>query len=81
MFSSTLKMEAIRSSETSVASQQTTRRYIPEDDTPHNHCCENLKSYIRYILIKYQDTFINASDNALKKTHISIYGRMNSEVQ
>jgi hypothetical protein len=33
--SSTLKMEAIRSSETSVATQQTTRRHIPEDDTVH----------------------------------------------
>jgi hypothetical protein len=31
--SSTLKMEAIRSSETSVDFQQTTRRYIPEDST------------------------------------------------
>jgi hypothetical protein len=28
-----LKMEAVCSSETSVATQQTTRRYIPEDDT------------------------------------------------
>jgi hypothetical protein len=44
-FSSTLKMEAICSSETSVASQQTTRRHIPEDYTLHNHRCENLKSY------------------------------------
>jgi hypothetical protein len=34
-FSSTLKMEAICSSETSVASQDTTRRHIPEDDTLH----------------------------------------------
>jgi hypothetical protein len=32
-------------SETSVATQQTTRRHIPEDDTLHNHRCENLKSY------------------------------------
>jgi hypothetical protein len=24
---------------------QTTRRYIPEDRTLHNHHCENLKSY------------------------------------
>jgi hypothetical protein len=31
--SSTLKMEAIRSSETSVETQRTTRRNIPEDDT------------------------------------------------
>jgi hypothetical protein len=46
IISSTLKMEAICSSETSVATQQTTRRHIPEDDTLHNHRCENLKSYI-----------------------------------
>jgi hypothetical protein len=42
----TLKMEALCSSETSVATQRTTRRHIPEDDTLHNHRCENLKSYI-----------------------------------
>jgi hypothetical protein len=29
----------------SVDTQQTTWRYIPEDGTLHNHCCENLKSY------------------------------------
>jgi hypothetical protein len=33
LFFSTLKMEAIRSSETSVATKQTTRRHIPEYDT------------------------------------------------
>jgi hypothetical protein len=38
-------MEAICSSETSVETQQTTQRHIPEDDTLHNHRCENLKSY------------------------------------
>jgi hypothetical protein len=43
--SSTLKMEAICSSETSVETQRTTRRHILEDDTLHNHHCENLKSY------------------------------------
>jgi hypothetical protein len=32
-YSSTLKMEAIRSSETPGATQRTTRRHIPEDDT------------------------------------------------
>jgi hypothetical protein len=42
---STLKMEAIRSSETSVDFQRTTLRYIPEDGTHHSHRCENLKSY------------------------------------
>jgi hypothetical protein len=41
----TLKMEAIRSSKTSGATQRTTRRHIAEDDTLHNHRCENLKFY------------------------------------
>jgi hypothetical protein len=44
-YSSTLKMEEKCSSETSVDTQRTTRRYIPEDDTLHNHRCENLESY------------------------------------
>jgi predicted metal-binding protein len=48
-FSSTLKMEALCSSETSVATQVATRRHIPEDDTLHNHRCKNLKSYIIYL--------------------------------
>jgi hypothetical protein len=51
-------MEAICSSEdggdmfpeASVATQQTTWRHIPEDDTLHNHRCENLKSYISILL-------------------------------
>jgi hypothetical protein len=42
---STLKIETICSSETSIDFQQTTRRYFPEDSTLHNYCCENLKSY------------------------------------
>jgi hypothetical protein len=41
---STLKMETIRSSETSVHTRST-RRYIPEDGILHSHRCENLKSY------------------------------------
>jgi hypothetical protein len=44
-YSSTMKMEAIFSSETSGDFQRTTRRYIPEDRALHNHRCENLKSY------------------------------------
>jgi hypothetical protein len=41
VYSSTIKMEASCSSETSVDFQQTTRRYISEDRTLHNHCCQN----------------------------------------
>jgi hypothetical protein len=48
---SALKMEAICSSETSVDTQRTTRFYIPEDGTLHNHRFENLKSHICYMLM------------------------------
>jgi hypothetical protein len=40
-------MKTIFSSKTPVDFQRTTRRYIPEDRTLHNHRCENLKSYIK----------------------------------
>jgi hypothetical protein len=43
---STLKMEVICSSETSIDTQRTTRHYIPEDGTLHNYRCKNLKSHI-----------------------------------
>jgi hypothetical protein len=43
--SSTLKMEVTCSSGKSVNFQLTTRRYISEDRTLHNHRCDNLKSY------------------------------------
>jgi hypothetical protein len=47
---STLKMEAIRSSEASVYFTGSTRRHIPEDGILHSHRCENLKSY-KYVFI------------------------------
>jgi hypothetical protein len=43
---STLKMETIRSSETSVQSITSTRCHTPEDGILHSHRRENLKSYI-----------------------------------
>jgi hypothetical protein len=38
-------------SETSVDFQRTTRHYIPEDGTLHNHRPENLKSYENDIVL------------------------------
>lgn len=43
-FSSTLKMEAVYYSDTSVYVYQSIRCYTPEWSTLRNHCCENLKS-------------------------------------
>jgi hypothetical protein len=60
---STLKMEAICSSETSVETQRTTRRYIPEDDTLHNHRSENLKSYIIFLYWEATQWFITSTLN------------------
>jgi hypothetical protein len=47
IISSTLKMEAICSSETSVETRRNTLCHITEDDTLRNHRCENLKSYFK----------------------------------
>jgi hypothetical protein len=43
-------MEAISSSETSVDTQRTACRHIPEYDTLHNHRCENLKFYKKFFV-------------------------------
>jgi hypothetical protein len=40
----------ICSSETSVDTPRTTRRYIPEGGTLHNHRGENLKSYMLEVI-------------------------------
>jgi hypothetical protein len=40
-----LMMEAVQTSETSVYSYQSTRRYNPEDSHLYTHRRENLKSY------------------------------------
>jgi hypothetical protein len=58
---SSIKMEAICSSETSVEFQQTTRRCIPVDRTVHNNRCENLKSYTLTEVCRY---FLSASPSS-----------------
>jgi hypothetical protein len=44
-YSSTQKIEATCSSETSTEFQRTTQHYVPEAVSPHNLPCANLKSY------------------------------------
>jgi hypothetical protein len=46
--SSTLKMEATCSSETSADFRRSTRHYIPEDSNIHDHRCENFRVLQRY---------------------------------
>jgi hypothetical protein len=41
--------------------QQTARRHIPEDDTLHNHCCENLKSYVIFLVSRSCDSSTNVN--------------------
>jgi hypothetical protein len=55
LISSTLKMEAICSSETSVETKQTTRRHIPEGDTLHDHRC-----LLRYNAVYDSESLLHA---------------------
>jgi hypothetical protein len=43
---------------TSVDFQRATRRYIPEDRTLHNHCCEKLKSCIYFSYLSSMQTYM-----------------------
>jgi hypothetical protein len=54
---SQLKMEAVSSCESSVDFQRTTRRYIPEDSTYHNHCWEPTNPTFRCYYLCYHHLF------------------------
>jgi hypothetical protein len=60
---STMKMEAIRSSETSLYTRST-RRHIPEDDILHSHRRENLKSYELNTRFRLSDNQLLKKDSA-----------------
>jgi hypothetical protein len=38
--------------------QQTTQHYIPDDRTLHNHHCENLKFYKKYLVLGQKKIFL-----------------------
>jgi hypothetical protein len=63
----TLKMQAIRSSETS-AQTRSTRRHIPEDGILHIHRRENLKSYIISSLVIFNITKCKCSNKSINQS-------------
>jgi hypothetical protein len=75
---STLKMEVLYSSETSVEFKRTTQRYISEDNTLHNQRCENLKSYKGkiihiHIIRRYERQPAEGVTTRLKIRNIKLY--------
>jgi hypothetical protein len=56
-----LHFRAICSSDTSVDTQRTSRRYVPEHGTLHNHRCENLISYKIHTFLPNQETSFTSS--------------------
>jgi hypothetical protein len=66
-YSSIMKMEDTWSSKTLVDLQWTTWHYIPEDRTLHNHCGENLKSYIGSEDIKIRKKWWQETEEERKK--------------
>jgi hypothetical protein len=63
-------MEEIFYSETLVDIQRTTRRYVPEDRTLHNHRSENLISYkaLLFIALTFPTHFLSiGSSRVLQK--------------
>jgi hypothetical protein len=75
---STMKMEATCSSETSVDFQPTTRRYIPEDRTLHNHRCENDRSYTLILNVCVKSVFDAQLTSKKFKYHlfVRVFGKL-----
>jgi hypothetical protein len=69
MAAATLKMEAIRSSET-LFHTRSTRRHIPEDGILHSHHRENIKSYILLCCFSPVNTILNINTVLSNKRRI-----------
>jgi hypothetical protein len=68
-------MSPVSSSETSVDFQWTTRHYILEDRTLHNHMCENLKSYYKEInggSLNVHNAGLHNQDAQIKKYEMDV---------
>jgi hypothetical protein len=56
---SALMMEAVRTSETSVNFNVTTRRYVPQDSSKlHTRRRENLKSHNIFFMLMFEKCFV-----------------------
>jgi hypothetical protein len=60
-YSSTLKMKATSSSETSVDFQRTTRRHFPEDRTLHAFFCGRNEDYFFFIQVGAVTTMLSVN--------------------
>jgi hypothetical protein len=79
---STLKMEAICSSETSDDTQRTTRRYFPEDGTLHNHRCEYLRSHTtRDVFLAVMYVYDNETHPCARGVGYGCNGRLAADVR
>jgi hypothetical protein len=92
-----LKMGAACSSEKSVDCKRATRRYVPDDRTPHNNRCENLKFYlflpvclnnvghynfiIYFLFVMSTETFISDTDTSMDPTCVIIRHNAMSSLQ
>jgi hypothetical protein len=80
-YSSTPKMEAQRSSETSVRVYRATRRHISEDNICNSHRCENLESTIQILPLNPSDLlcpslyYIQSLEfNYIRRKYLTLYG-------
>jgi hypothetical protein len=80
--SSTLSVEAICLSESSVNFQRTTQLYIPDASSLHNHCCEALKSYfLFYCFLGCLSTLsLSSRENAESHKTVSTGGAQHTEI-
>jgi hypothetical protein len=65
-YSSTLKMDPTYSTQMSLDFQRTAQCYIPEDRTPRNHRCDNVKivnsGFVETVYV-YTITSVSSPDN------------------
>jgi hypothetical protein len=71
-----LMMEAVRTTEMSVYSDETARRYIPEGSNLHTRRHENLKSHIVVSSLKQLDCYFSSIAVHLRSHHLTFLFRL-----